>query len=297
MAFLSKEKLFSAKWFITYTMIIVGAFILASGFVLFITPHKIIPGGVYGIAIVIHYLIGTPVGATALAFDIPLTIIGLKVLGPRFGAKTVVGFVMTAVFNDGLTYFYGYEPLIKDDVLLSSIVGAVVIGVGLGLIFKARATSGGTDIVAMILNKYFQIPVGKLLIIVDSTIVLFALIVFEDWKIPFYSLIVIYIVGKVLDTILEGVNYDKVLFIISDKTEEIKEKLIKDLNRSGTYIPAKGMYQQSEKTMIFTVVNRREMTILQDFISDIDPRAFVTVLNAHEILGEGFRSLKKSGND
>ena len=278
-------------------MIIVGAFILASGFVLFITPHKIIPGGVYGIAIVIHYLIGTPVGATALAFDIPLTIIGLKVLGPRFGAKTVVGFVMTAVFNDGLTYFYGYEPLIKDDVLLSSIVGAVVIGVGLGLIFKARATSGGTDIVAMILNKYFQIPVGKLLIIVDSTIVLFALIVFEDWKIPFYSLIVIYIVGKVLDTILEGVNYDKVLFIISDKTEEIKEKLIKDLNRSGTYISAKGMYQQSDKTMIFTVVNRREMTILQDFISAVDPRAFVTVLNAHEILGEGFRSLKKADSD
>jgi uncharacterized membrane-anchored protein YitT (DUF2179 family) len=294
MSFVIKEKLFSLKWFMRYTMIIVGAFILASGFVFFITPHKIIPGGVYGIAIVLHYLIGTPVGATALAFDIPLTLLGLRILGPRFGAKTVVGFVMTAVFNDGLTFIYGTDPLIKDDVLLSSIVGGVVIGVGLGLIFKAKATSGGTDIVAMILNKYMHVPVGKLLIIVDSVIVLFGLIVFEDWKIPFYSLLVIYIVGKVLDTILEGVNYDKVLFIISDKTEEIRNKIINDLNRSGTYIPSKGMFQQSDKTMIFTVVSRREMTILQDFISSVDPKAFVTVINASEILGEGFRSLKKT---
>jgi uncharacterized membrane-anchored protein YitT (DUF2179 family) len=293
MSFLSKDKLFSFKWFFNYSMIITGAFILASGFVLFITPHKIIPGGVYGIAIVLHYLIGTPVGATALAFDIPLTIIGLRILGPRFGAKTVVGFVLTAVFNDTLTYFYGTEPLIKGDVLLSSIVGGVLIGVGLGLIFKARATSGGTDIVAMIISKYTHMPVGKLLIIIDSTIVLFGLIAFEDWKIPFYSLIVIYIAGKVLDTILEGVNYDKVLFIISDKTEEIRDKIINDLNRSGTFIPGKGMYQKNERTMIFTVVNRREMTLLQDFISSVDPKAFVTVINSSEILGEGFRSLKK----
>jgi uncharacterized membrane-anchored protein YitT (DUF2179 family) len=183
--------------------------------------------------------------------------------------------------------------LIKDDVLLSSIVGGVVIGVGLGLIFKAKATSGGTDIVAMILNKYFHVPVGKLLIVVDSIIVLFGLIVFEDWKIPFYSLLVIYIVGKVLDTILEGVNYDKVLFIISEKTEEIRDKIINDLDRSGTYIPSQGMFHQTDKTMIFTVVSRREMTILQDFISSVDPKAFVTVINASEILGEGFRSLKK----
>ena len=292
MAFVIKEKLFSKRWFLHYSMIVVGAFILAASFVLFITPHKIVPGGVYGIAIVLHYLLGTPVGATALAFDIPLTILGLRIIGPRFGAKTVVGFVLTAVFNDTLTYFYGTEPLIKDDVLLSSIVGAVVMGVGLGLIFKARATSGGTDIIAMILNKYFHIPVGKLLIMVDSTIVLFGFVAFEDWKIPFYSLIVIYIVGKVLDTILEGVNYDKVLFIISDKVEEIRNKIINDLSRSGTYIPIKGMYRESDKTMIFTVVSRREMTILQDFISNVDPRAFVTVINAHEILGEGFKTLK-----
>ena len=108
MAFLKKQKVFSKKWLIDYMLIIVGSFILASGFVLFITPYKIVPGGVYGISIVLHYLLGTPVGMMALVFDIPLTLIGIKVLGPRFGMKTVVGFVLTAFFNDGITYFYGY---------------------------------------------------------------------------------------------------------------------------------------------------------------------------------------------
>jgi len=292
MAFLMKEKRFSWKWIINYLMIIAGAFILAAGFVFFITPHKIVPGGVYGISIVLHYLIGTPVGAMALAFDVPLTLIAVKILGPRFGAKTVVGFVATAVFVDGLTFLYGTQPLITDDVLLSSIVGGVFSGVGLGLIFKTKATSGGTDIVAMIISKYTHLPVGRLLILVDSTIVLFGLIVFKDWKIPFYSLIVIYIAGKILDTILEGISYDKVLFIISEETEKIKRKIIDDLNRGGTLIDGKGMYNGSDKTVMFTVVNRREVAILQEFIHQVDPHAFVTVLNASEILGEGFKSLE-----
>ncbi len=293
MAFLIKEKAFSLKWVINYLMIIAGAFILAAGFVFFITPHKIVPGGVYGISIVLHYLLGTPVGAMALMFDIPLTLIAVKILGPRFGAKTVVGFVATAIFVDGLTYLYGTQPLITDDVLLSSIVGGVFSGVGLGLIFKTKATSGGTDIVAMIISKYTHLPVGRLLILVDSTIVLFGLIVFKDWKIPFYSLIVIYIAGKILDTILEGISYDKVLFIISEETEKIKRKIIDDLNRGGTLIDGKGMYNGNDKTIMFTVVNRREVAILQEFIHRVDPKAFVTVLNASEILGEGFKSLQE----
>ena len=292
MAFLIKEKRFSWKWIVNYLMILAGAFILATGFVFFITPHKIVPGGVYGISIVLHYLIGTPVGAMALAFDVPLTLIAVKILGPRFGAKTVVGFVATAVFVDGLTFLYGTQPLITDDVLLSSIVGGVFSGVGLGLIFKTKATSGGTDIVAMIISKYTHLPVGRLLILVDSTIVLFGLIVFKDWEIPFYSLIVIYIAGKILDTILEGISYDKVLFIISEETEKIKRKIIDDLNRGGTLIDGKGMYHGNDKTIMFTVVNRREVAILQEFIHRVDPRAFVTVLNASEILGEGFKSLE-----
>ena len=297
MAFIQKDKLFSWKWIKNYTLIIIGAFIMASGFVLFITPYKIVPGGVYGISIVLHYILGTPVGAMALAFDVPLTIIGIKVLGPRFGMKTVVGFLSTALFVDTLTWLYGTQPLVEGDALLSSIFGGLFIGVGLGLIFKSRATSGGTDIVAMMVSKYTKLPVGQLLIIIDSIIVILGLVVFRDWKIPLYSLIVIFIVGKVVDIILEGMNYDKVLFIISEKHQEIRDKIVNDLNRGGTFLKGEGMFKGEEKSIAFAVVNRREMTMLHDFINNIDPNAFVTVLNANEILGNGFRSLRDKVTD
>ncbi len=291
MPFIQKEKLFSRKWFTNYAMILVGSFILAAGFVLFITPYKIVPGGVYGISIILHHLLGTPVGLTALAMDIPLTLIGIKVLGPRFGYKTIVGFLLTAFFVDGLTYLYGNEPLVQDEPLLSSVFGGVFLGTGLGLIFKAKATSGGTDIIAMITSKYTKMPVGQLLIYVDSVVVLAGLAAFQDWKIPLYSLIVIFITGRVIDTILQGVNYDKTLFIISEKHDEIRDKIINDLHRGGTFIKGEGMYNGKEKTMIFTVVNRRELAMLQEAIHEIDPKAFLTVINANEILGEGFKSL------
>ncbi len=291
MSFVLKEKLFSKKWLINYSLIIIGSFILAAGFVLFITPYKFVPGGVYGIAIVLHYLFDTPVGLVALAFDIPLTIIGIKVLGPRFGVKTVLGFVLTAFFVDGLTYLYGYEPLVEGDPLLSSIFGGVIIGFGLGLIFKAKATSGGSDIVAMIVSKYTRLPLGQLMIVVDSIIVLIGLIIFKDWKIPLYSLIVIFVTGKVIDVVLQGISYDKTLFIISDKYELIRDKIINDLNRGGTYIRGEGMYNHQERTVIYTVVTRRELALLQDFVHQVDPEAFLTVINANEILGKGFKSL------
>jgi uncharacterized membrane-anchored protein YitT (DUF2179 family) len=300
------EKIFSKKWFISYSLIVIGSIILAAGFVFFISPYKIVPGGVYGIAIVIHYLTegvfswapsGLPIGLMGLIMNIPLTIIGIKILGPRFGVKTVVGFVLTSVFMDLITYFYGEAPLVADDALLSSIFGGVLVGLGLGLIFKSKATSGGSDIVAMIIAKYTKLPLGQLMIYVDSAIVLIGLLVFADWKIPLYSWIVIYITGKTIDIVLQGMSVDKTLFIISDKFEEIRNRIINDLNRGGTYIPGKGMYNGSDKTIIFTVVNRREMAVLQEYIHEIDPTAFLTVLEANEILGEGFKSLKEKLED
>lgn len=297
MSFIVNEKLFSRKWFISYTLIIIGAFIMAAGFVLFITPYKIVPGGVYGISIVLHHLFGTPVGLIALCFDIPLTLIGMKVLGPRFGVKTVVGFVFTAVFVDSLTYLWGEQPLVEDDALLSSIFGGVMVGLGLGLIFKSKATSGGSDIVAMIIAKYTKLPLGQLMILVDSAIVFVGFAAFQDWKIPLYSLIVIFITGKVIDVVLQGISYDKTLFIISDKAEEIRNKIIVDLNRGGTFIQGKGMYNGKERTIIYTVVNRREVAMLQEFIHKTDPRAFMTVINANEIIGEGFKSLNDKVSD
>jgi uncharacterized membrane-anchored protein YitT (DUF2179 family) len=297
MTFVTKEKIFSRKWFACYSLIILGSVIMAAGYVFFIAPNKIVPGGVFGIGIVLNHLLGIPVGLTGLAFNIPLTIIGIRVLGPRFGVKTVVGFVLASLFIDGLTLIYGDEPLVPDDMLLSSIFGGVLIGFGLGLIFKSRATSGGSTIIAMIISKYTRIPIGQTLMVVDSVIVLFGLVAFGDWTIPLYSWIVIYITGKVIDGVLRGVSYDKTLFIISERYREISEKILTDLNRGGTLLEGKGMYKQDDKKIIFVNVSRREVAILQDYIHGIDPEAFVTVIDASEILGKGFKSLNEKVND
>ncbi len=294
MSFLTKEKLFSAKWFKAVLLILSGTFIMAVGYVYFISPYKIVPGGIYGIAIVLHHEFGFPMGLVSLCIDIPLTILGIKILGPKFGWKTILGFISMAVFVDLLSYFQGDKPLVEGDALLSSIFGGLAIGVGLGLVFKSKATSGGTDLIAMIINKYTKISLGQLMIYVDSIIVLIGLIAFKDWKIPLYSWIVIFIMGKVVDMILEGANYNKALFIISDHYEEIKIKIIDDLKRSGTIIDGKGMYSNESKRIIFSIVSRRELQILKDYIYEIDPNAFISVMDTNEILGEGFKSLKES---
>jgi uncharacterized membrane-anchored protein YitT (DUF2179 family) len=302
MYILQKDKIFTANWFKEYFFIITGAFILALGFVYFITPHRIVPGGVYGIAIVVHYLTpgvfsfwpdGIPVGLFGFILNVPLTYAGIKILGPKFGVKTIIGFVLTSVFIDGITMLrkVGDAPLV-DDVLLSCVFGGVLIGIGLGLIFKSRATSGGSDIIAMIIAKYTNGKLGQLMIIVDSVIVLFGLVAFMDWKIPLYSWIVIYITGKAIDLIIEGNGYNKALLIISKEHELIKDKIINDLSRGGTYLYGKGMYTNEEKQIIYTVVSRREVAILEHFIHSVDPDAFITVMDTSEILGEGFKSLK-----
>lgn len=303
MAFLSKQKRFSKQWFIDYLLILFGSFILAAGFVYFITPHKIVPGGVYGVAIVVHYLTegvfsfwpdGFPIGLFGLLINIPLTIAGIKILGPRFGVKTITGFVLASVFIDGIAFLrpVSNAPLV-DDVLLSSVFGGVLIGIGLGLIFKSRATSGGSDIIAMIIAKYTRMQLGKLMIYVDSVIVLMGLAAFQDWHIPLYSLVVIYITGRAIDIILEGADYNKALLIVSKNHPEIKNKILNDLERGGTYLQGEGMFTGEHKQIIYTVVSRREVAILQEYIGNIDPDAFITVMDAREILGEGFQSLRK----
>ncbi len=306
MPFITTEKIFSKDWFRAYSFIAVGTFIMAAGFVFFISPHKLVPGGVYGIAIVLHHLTegmfsfapkGLPIGIMALCMDIPLTIIGIKVLGPRFGVKTVVGFTLTAVWTDFLSFLWGYQPLVPDDALLSTIFGGLLLGIGLGLVFKSKATSGGSDIVAMIMSRKTRIPVGQLLIYIDSVIVLLGLVAFRDWTIPLYSWVVIFITGKVIDVIMQGISYDKTLFIISDKYDQIRETIINDLNRGGTFIKGEGMFNGAEKKVIFTVVSRREVAILQHHILKIDPNAFMSVMDASEIIGEGFKSLKDKISD
>jgi uncharacterized membrane-anchored protein YitT (DUF2179 family) len=202
-----------------------------------------------------------------------------------------------SIFVDGITwcnyYLRGSEdlPLVANSPLLSSIYGGVLIGIGLGLVFKSKASSGGTDLIAMMIHKYTHISLGNLMIYVDSVIVLIGFAYFREWEIPLYSWIVIYITGKVVDLILEGANYNKAMFIISEKHVEIKEKIIVDIERSGTIIVGKGMYSDDEKKIIFTIVSRREVEILKEYIYEVDTKAFISIMDTNEILGEGFKPL------
>lgn len=295
MAFVSQEKLFTRRWFVAYAQIFAGAALLAMGYVLFITPYKVVPGGVYGISIVLHHMLGTPVGLTALVFNIPITLIATKVLGPRYGMKTITGFFLTAFFIDGLTYWVGEDPLqIGSEVLMSSIYGGAFIGAGVGLLFKARASCGGTDVVAMMLSKFTGRPVGQLMMMIDSVIVMLGFVFFGNWRIPLYSIVTIFVIGRVVDVVLQGISYNKCLFIISERHQEIADQILRRLKRGGTYLKAKGLYAEKERPMIFTVMSRRETALLQALIKDIDPKAFITVMDASEILGEGFKPLSES---
>jgi uncharacterized membrane-anchored protein YitT (DUF2179 family) len=220
--------------------------------------------------------------------------VGIKILGPKFGVKTITGFVFTSVFIDGITWLRPVgDAALVSDVLLSCVFGGVLLGFGLGLIFKSRATSGGSDIIAMIAAKYTRLPLGRLMIYVDSVIVLIGLAAFQDWAIPLYSWVVIFITGRAIDLTLEGADYNKALFIISKEHEAIRDKVLDDLERGGTYLKAKGMYTNEDKQMIFTVVSRRELAILEDYIREIDPDAFITIMDTKEILGEGFKSMRE----
>ena len=219
--------------------------------------------------------------------------IGIKLLGPRFGVKTVVAFVLTSIFVDTLFYFHGSAPLVPGETLVSCIFGGLLIGIGVAFTFKAKATSGGTDVIAMILQKYTHMPLGQLMMMVDSSVVLLSYLAFGDWRIPLFSWITIFVLGKVVDTAMHGFSYDKTLFIISDKHEEIRNSIISDLKRGGTFLHGEGMFKHDMKQIIFTVVSPRELYMIEEYVHRIDPEAFIAVLDAYEILGKGFKSLSE----
>lgn len=284
--------------------IILGSILISVAFVLFITPYKIVPGGIYGLGVVLHYLFPSiQVGTYGLMMDVPLLIISFFIFGGKFGAKTIVAALIIPFIMNGLTYFINdSDPVtmlsgainLTDDVLLACIFGGVILGLGISLILKTYATSGGTDIIAMIVSKYFHIPISRSMLFVDSCVIIFGLIVFGDWKVPLYSLVTLFTATKVIDVIIEGGSGDKLLFILSEKTDIIRNFILTDMSRGGTIIRSAGMYTNAPKEMIFVVISRREMAMVQDFVRKTDPLAFIVVVNAHETLGDGFKSFPRN---
>ncbi|HNW82744.1 MAG TPA: YitT family protein [bacterium] len=286
------DRLFSWRWFRSYLLIVIGSIIMAAGYSFFADPHRIVPGGVYGTAIVIHHVFGFPTGTVGLVFNIPLFIAGILILGPRFGVKTFAGTILTSGFIDLFNSLNWGSP--TDDMIIASIVSGLLIGSGLALIFKAKATTGGSDIIAQIAHKYTKISVGQLLILIDSLIVTVGVIAFKDFSLAIYALITIYITGKVLDAILLGGNNRKAVFVISDKHEEIREFILRRLSRGGTYFYGQGMFKQDEKKVIYTALSRRELAALQDFVKDVDSEAFISVFDTNQIYGRGFLPIEEN---
>ena len=302
MGLATKEKLFSKDFFTTYAWLAGGCFIFALGNVLFAEPYGFAPGGTYGLSIVFHHLFGWRTEVSALCMDIPLLIIGFIFLGGKFGVKTVVCTFMIPVFMGLVHRFYGFNALLEPEIterallqeqLLSALFGGIVYGIGLGMIFKSRATSGGSDVISMILHKYTHISLGTLVIIVDCTITLTTVLAFGDWRLPMYSWILIFVEGKVIDLVVDGANAHKTLMIISDETEKIKEFILHEINRGATIINAEGGYNGNSRQIIYTILTRREATILRYRIKDIDSKAFINIIDSKEIIGNGFKAIEE----
>lgn len=289
------EKVSKKQLLTEYGFILSGTFLMAIGFVIFISPLKLAPGGVYGIAIILHHLFNFPIGLSGICLDIPLLIIGTLWLGNKFGIKTLAGIVSLSGFISLIELFYDGARLVDSDsaTFILALCGAVLLGVGLGLIFKSRATSGGTDIVAMIFAKYFKhVPIGTLLICVDSVIVLGTIPAFHDWTIPLYSWLIIYVTGIVIDKVIAGFVSCKAVIIISDAHEEIKDRILGELKRGGTFLHGEGMYNHTEKKLIYTTISRKQLPQLVHIVHEVDANAFLSILDASETLGKGFTPLK-----
>ena len=306
MSMLSNEKIFSKEWFKAYALLLIGSFLFAVGDVMFVNPYLLAPGGTYGLANVFNTLWPWKISYYALCMDIPLLVIGTLVLGPKFGWKTIFSTIMISLFVWVLETTWGYAPVIHDglipdapagtlgftpDYFLNTLLAGLIYGVAIGMIFKSGATSGGSDIISMILNKYTKISLGTLVMIVDSTITLTTFIAFKQIRLPIYSVLLIFIESKVIDLVIEGVKNYKTLFIISDKPEEIRECVLHEIRRGGTCFTGVGLYAGVERKMIYTTVSRTEMIRLKSCIYRIDSNAFINVIDSNEIMGQGFKQL------
>ncbi|MBQ2511250.1 MAG: YitT family protein [Bacteroidales bacterium] len=303
---------------IAYTLLVVGSALFAVGDVMFVNPYLMAPGGTYGLSNVFNTLWPWKISLYAICMDVPLLIIGTWILGPKFGFKTILSTGLIFLFTFLIESFWGYRPLIYDysigilneagtstvkfavgdgfqyfvpDYFLNTVVAGLIYGVAIGMIFRSGATSGGSDIISMIIHKYTKISLGTLVMIVDGCITLSTLIAFGDIRLPIYSIIIIFIEGKVIDLVVDGMKSYKTMFIVTDEVEAVRSYILNDLKRGGTLIAGKGLYQGNERNMVYVTLDRADMVKLKSNLRNIDPKAFVNIMDSTEILGMGFKAL------
>lgn len=317
-----KETVANIGWWRDMILIIIGCTMVAAGFVFFINPYNIVPGGVYGAGIVLHNIFpSVQVGTFGYMMDIPLLITAIIIFGKQFGGRTLfAAFITPGLMNliSALAYptkeaLHALDPAqlmggaidLSDHLMLTCILGGTILGAGLGLVVRSNATTGGTDIVAMILNKYLHVPFSRGVLMADSCVVLGGLLVIgfgigiDDgeaggWLLSLYSLICIFVSSRVIDYVIDGASYDKLLFIISNENDKLRDFIIHDLERGATFLKASGMYTKEDKEMIFLVVSRREVALVQRKVKSIDPKAFLVVTDAYDTYGEGFKAFPEA---
>lgn len=301
--------------------ILIGCIIVATGFVFFINPYNIVPGGAYGASIVLHNLFPSiQVGTFGYMFDIPLLVLSVVLLGTKLGARTIAAALTTPLLMNMMSKMaypteealHALDPSqliggtmnLSDHLMLACVMGATLIGIGTGIVVRNQATTGGSDIVGMLLQKYCHIRFSKAILLVDGAVVCFGLLVIgfgigsaEDstqpsWHLSFYSLIAIFIISRVIAYMINGSKNDKLIFVISDKQmTALHSYILKDLDRTATCIKSSGLYTGKEKEMIFLVVSYKEVAGVKHTIKAADPKAFVVVTDAYDTFGEGWKQL------
>lgn len=267
-----------------YLYVIIGAAIIAIGFNVFLLPNQIASGGVSGISIILEHIFGWKPGIVQYSFNIPLFISGIIFLGAKFGAKSLLG---TLVLPAVVLLTAGVEPWTTNP-LLGSIFGGMMVGLGLGIAFLGGGSTGGTDLAAQIITKYTGLSLGKSVLLLDGLIVISAAVVFDIEK-ALYALIGLFVTTKTIDIVQLGFSQSKMIYIITNKQDEIRDAIYKEIDRGVTKLPAFGGYTNKERPILMVVAYQTEFTKLKHIIKMIDPAAFVIVSDAYEVLGEGFK--------
>ena len=276
---------------IEFLGLIIGCMFMGVGLNMFFKPYTIAPGGLSGLSLVISKFTGLSVSTIMLLIGIPLLVFSIKILGKKDAIKTFIGMVILSGILE-IT-----APLatisVTQDVLLSAISGAILLGIGLGIVFSVDGSTGGTDLIALMVNRVIpSLPVSKCLTIIDGMVVLSASIANGNIETGLYSAIALYIIVKVIDAIISGFDYSKAFMIITEDRDELKEAIVNDIKRGVTILDGKGGYTNNDKSILLVVVNNKKQEVsLKKLIKKVDPSAFIIVSDVHEVLGEGFKSI------
>ena len=277
------------KKFNNALLIILGSAVQGLAYALFIIPHHFVPGGVSGVAIIVNYFAGLPVGILTMIFNVPIFLLGLRTMGRKFVLNSLAGMVSTSLFIDFFNKVLKL-PSATGNPVLASIYGGVVMGIGLGIVFRGRASTGGSDIIGTILHKYTGMSIGYGIMITDFLVIYASGLALRSLEAPLYGYLVLFLSTKLIDMILEGWSYSKLVVIISAQTEKIADFILNTLERGGTALRSRSLYLNREGEVILTVIHRKQLAELKAHIKNVDPDAFVIVNDTYDVVGRGFKS-------